>query len=139
MKRHPGVEAGGYLVKLVRDKIHVILGQPGTVTYRSDLTPEQHVALLRRKLVEEALEYAMDPSLNELAHVYEALRACALIDLKATMGDVGREADRELDLRGGFFDGNGMYAHHPWDEDPPEEEPAPSDDDIEDAERLFGR
>jgi predicted house-cleaning noncanonical NTP pyrophosphatase (MazG superfamily) len=110
MKRHPT----GYLVKLVRDRVALVLGESGTVTYRP-MSREQHVECLRAKLVEEAVEYLMKPSLRELAHVLAVAEALAEIDLGTTLGALHGEAVAEQRERGGFRDGIGMYATHPWD------------------------
>lgn len=108
-ERHPE----GYLVKLVRDDVATMLGGDGTVTYRA-MPPHEHGRRLAQKLVEEAAEYAVDPCLEELAHVYEA--ACALAELRhGGFGALVAETDQQRALRGGFDRGIGMYAIHPWD------------------------
>lgn len=92
------------------------MGGDGTVTYRP-MPHDEHVKRLRSKLVEEALEYALDPSLMELAHVYEAMVCLARVDLGGDLGEVSARATEERLLRGGFDEGVGMYALHPWDRD----------------------
>jgi predicted house-cleaning noncanonical NTP pyrophosphatase (MazG superfamily) len=110
VKVHPQ----GYLVKLVRDRVARALGGDGTVTYQP-MTHEEHVKRLRHKLVEEALEYAMEPSLEELAQVLEAVRAIANVDLGVGLPEVDAERERQWQERGGFVKGVGMYALHPFD------------------------
>jgi predicted house-cleaning noncanonical NTP pyrophosphatase (MazG superfamily) len=110
VKRHPN----GYLVKLVRDRLSDAMGGGGTVTYRP-MPHEEHVRRLRAKLLEEAVEYAIDPSLAELAHVYAAVAALAKVDLGTTLATVARHAYEDREERGGFDAGIGMYALHPWD------------------------
>lgn len=109
MKRHPT----GYLVKLVRDRVGEVLGV-GTVGYRS-MTHDEHVKRLRYKVLEEALEYATDQTLDELAQVYEAVRALARIAHGCEMADIEALADEQRAERGGFDEGIGMYAFHAWD------------------------
>jgi predicted house-cleaning noncanonical NTP pyrophosphatase (MazG superfamily) len=108
-ERHPE----GYLVKLVRDDVVAMLGGDGTVTYRP-MPPHEHARRLVQKLVEEAAEYAVDPCLEELAHVWEAIHAIA--ELKHGGYPVlYAEAQCQREQRGGFALGIGMYAIHPWD------------------------
>lgn len=96
-----------YPIKLVRD------GYRGCddfgLTFHACLDREQHVRLLRQKLIEEAAEYVADPSVGELANVYAVLRALAVVDLGSTpefVGGVELEQHRE---RGGFDQGTVMY------------------------------
>lgn len=105
----------GYLVKLVRDRVATTTGGDGTITYRP-MPTDEHVMRLRAKLIEEGAEYVVQPSLRELAHVWEAVQALAEIDLGVTMDHVVYEAMRERERRGAFDHGIGMYAHHPCDE-----------------------
>lgn len=95
------------LVKLVRDRVPQFLTDGG-VHYRR-MPREDHVRQLRAKLVEEALEYVLNPSLGELADVQEAVRALALVDLGLDASAVNREAHEKRTERGGFADGVGMY------------------------------
>lgn len=110
MKRHPD----GYLVKLVRDRVRKAVGGDGTVDYRR-LPPDEHVKRLRAKLAEEALEYALDPSLAELAHVMAVVEALAVVDLGVSTIEVEEQMLADYDERGGFLEGVGMYVTHPWD------------------------
>lgn len=95
------------LVKLVRDRIGQFLGD-SVVSYeqvpRSDL-PE----LLRAKLIEECVEYLLDPSAGELADILEVLHGLAVHDLRVDFCDVEDEMEAKLAERGGFQDGVGMY------------------------------
>jgi predicted house-cleaning noncanonical NTP pyrophosphatase (MazG superfamily) len=104
----------GYLVKLVRDRVASMLGGDGTLTYRP-MPHDEHVKRLRAKLLEEVVEYATDPSLAELAHVYEAVCALASIAHETDIDAVADAALAEHEVRGGFMQGIGMYALHPWD------------------------
>lgn len=110
MKTHPG----GYLVKLVRDRVADVLGGDGTVTYRR-MSREEHVERLRAKLIEEAAEYVTKPSLRELAHVLAVVWALARLDLGTTPAAVEEKMIEEAAERGGFENGVGMYVLHPYD------------------------
>lgn len=110
MKAHPE----GYLVKLVRDRVRQALGGDGTVTYRP-MPRDEHVKQLRRKLVEEAAEYALDPSIEELAQVLEVIDALRVVDLGVNPTELHRAQRRQREERGGLREGIGMYVHHPMD------------------------
>lgn len=110
MNRHPD----GYPVKLVRDLTKAALGGPGTTEYRQ-LPRYEHVKRLRQKLVEEAIEYALDPTVDELADVLEVVHALADVDLAAGLEPVLRAREARHRERGGFSRGVGMYVTHPWD------------------------
>lgn len=97
------------LVKIVRDRIgrH---SPDHTVTYEP-VSREQHVHGLRAKLVEEAVEYLLDPSVAELADVLAVVRALAIVDLGAgweavTIAELDKYGDR-----GGFEAGVGMFVN----------------------------
>jgi predicted house-cleaning noncanonical NTP pyrophosphatase (MazG superfamily) len=103
--------ANGYPIKLVRDHIGERLGGDGTLTY--ELADEQaHVALLRRKLIEEAIEYLTDPSVGELADVLEAVWSLAAVDLRAPFEVIEQRAKSKRIERGAFKRGVVMVAHH---------------------------
>lgn len=110
MKVHPD----GYRVKLVRDHVSEALGGDGTITYR-EMPREEHVEQLRKKLIEEAVEYVLDPSLDELSHVLEALQCLVTLDLEVDWEDLERRRYENAEERGGFTLGIGMYAYHPFD------------------------
>jgi predicted house-cleaning noncanonical NTP pyrophosphatase (MazG superfamily) len=97
------------LVKLVRDGIQAFLGGDVTIEY-TPLSEDEHRRALRRKLIEEGVEYMEDPCLGELADVYEAVRALAKRDLGLEMDDVIRLARIKRAERGGFDGGTGMFA-----------------------------
>lgn len=95
-----------YLVKVIRDKMGGLEG--GSLVY--DFVPQDEVKKdLRKKLVEEALEYILDPSLEELADVYEVVLALLDWDLKKTFADLEYVATAKAKERGGFTTGLGMY------------------------------
>jgi predicted house-cleaning noncanonical NTP pyrophosphatase (MazG superfamily) len=104
--------ANGYPVKLVRDYIGERLGGDGTITYELVADRAEHVALLRRKLVEEAVEYLTSPTADELADVFEVVAALAIVDLRITLGELTALANRKTMERGSFEDGVVMVAHH---------------------------
>lgn len=93
-------------VKLVRDRIGDLLPE-STVTY-APIDVEDHELLLQRKLREEAIEFADDPCVEELADVWQAM-----VDVVHVMGwsldEVNRVRVAKLNERGGFLEGTGMY------------------------------
>jgi predicted house-cleaning noncanonical NTP pyrophosphatase (MazG superfamily) len=94
-----------YLVKVIRDKMG---GLDRSLVY--DFVPQDEVKEdLRKKLVEEALEYILDPSLEELADVYEVVLALLDWDLKKTFADLKYVATAKTNALGGFTTGLGMY------------------------------
>lgn len=96
------------LVKLVRDRIHELL--PDHVEVRYDHVPAgELIGLMRRKLIEESLEYMLDPSVEEAADVLELLRTLVAKDLRVDWDEVERVADAKCEERGGFEEGMGMY------------------------------
>lgn len=96
------------LVKLVRDRVGELLPD-STVSYVPIESRAAATDMLRWKLVEEAIEYARNPSLGELADVWEALHALRIFDLKVSQVELEDEADAKRDERGGFDELVGMY------------------------------
>jgi predicted house-cleaning noncanonical NTP pyrophosphatase (MazG superfamily) len=97
------------LVKLVRDRVGEFLdGRNNSVVYmqmpRDDVVPE-----LRKKLLEECAEYLQNPSIQELADLYEVLMALAKLDLRVDWHEVLATAALKCAERGGLTNGAGMY------------------------------
>jgi predicted house-cleaning noncanonical NTP pyrophosphatase (MazG superfamily) len=97
------------LIKLVRDRIDEYVGDKHHNVMYQTLTKEAHVTELRKKLLEECAEYLLEPSLGELADIYEVLRALADVDLDISFSLVKIVADEKRAQRGGFIHGLGMY------------------------------
>jgi predicted house-cleaning noncanonical NTP pyrophosphatase (MazG superfamily) len=95
-------------IKLVRDRIGDHLEDDGRIVYKP-ITDEDVNELRRKKLVEEALEYLMDPSIEELADVLEALRACLMYEQEEPWAVLTAVAAEKREQRGGFDMGVGMY------------------------------
>ena len=96
------------LVKLVRDRVGEFIGSDGRATYEP-VDPDDHARLLRGKLIEEATEYLLDPSREELADVYQVVLDLAAVDLGIKHEDLERiRVDKAVD-RGGFREGVGMF------------------------------
>jgi predicted house-cleaning noncanonical NTP pyrophosphatase (MazG superfamily) len=96
----------GYVLKLVRDGY---LGRrsPG-LRFESVASRDEHVRLLRQKLIEEVGEYLTTPCAGELADVYAVLRALAEVDLGSSADVIGSLALEKHKARGGFEKGTVM-------------------------------
>lgn len=92
-----------YPIKLVRDKLEYAVGG-GNIVYE-EVDKDTHIRLLRRKLLEEAIEYMDDPSPSELADVMQVVRDLCVLDLKIELD--GLEVIRAVKQgrRGGFNQG----------------------------------
>lgn len=89
-------------VKIVRSRIGRFLVDQ---TVRYELArPEHRIEGLRRKLAEEAIEYLLDPTVGELADVYDVVRALARHDLGITMDDLMNVSLDKSAERGDFTD-----------------------------------
>jgi predicted house-cleaning noncanonical NTP pyrophosphatase (MazG superfamily) len=97
-----------YLVKLVRDRVGQFLGR-SEVTYERIGDDATWLKMLRMKLIEEAVEYALDPSIGEAGDVLDALKALADHDLNVRWEDVEIAAAIKTAERGAFNEGMGMY------------------------------
>lgn len=100
----------GYIVKLVRDRVGDRVGPARGFQYDRCLDRDQHSRLLRAKLLEEVGEYLLDPSIGELADVYEVVYALAIVDLGVDVVAVGHAARAKRLERGSFTDGTIMVA-----------------------------
>lgn len=99
------------LIKLVRDEIggHLSDHGGGRVRYGPITNKERYIKELRRKLMEEALEYLLDPCAEELIDVYEVVAALAQYDLELNMQELSDIARLKREDRGGFDHATGMY------------------------------
>lgn len=99
--------ASGRLIKLVRDNIDGL--QLPRVEFR-EMSEHAYAMWLRRKIVEEALEWSLEPSLEELGDLYEMIRACAYYYHDgAGMQQVAEAANAKAATYGGYWEGKGMY------------------------------
>ncbi len=94
------------LVKLVRNKTPQMVG-PGRILFK--LVPSQdYLRALEDKLVEEVMEYIRDPSVEELADIYEVITSLAHI----RHGGIPNVLDAMEDKRkrlGSLSNGVGLY------------------------------
>lgn len=98
-----------YLIKLVRDKMANLLAN-SRIEYKP--VPKKLAIQLRRdKLVEEAMEFWKNPSVNEAADVYQALTDCIRDLPDGTLHHVLEASLEKNAERGGFGDGIGMFAY----------------------------
>lgn len=100
------------LVKLVRDRVAQFINADVGVEYRPIEDKAVAIEELRKKLLEECAEYLMNPSIGELADIYEVIRALAIHDLGFENGlhDIATEAREKAAERGGFDMLTGMWA-----------------------------
>ena len=63
--------------KLVRDRIPEIIEESGDECVTEVLSDEEYLIKLDEKLSEEVAEYNESHSIEELADIYEVVRACA--------------------------------------------------------------
>ncbi|MCC2631340.1 MAG: phosphoribosyl-ATP pyrophosphohydrolase [Patescibacteria group bacterium] len=87
--------------KLVRDKIPQMIEADGQVAVVRVLDEKEYEDALNKKLLEEAAEFAADPSAEEAADVLEILGAClAMQGISREQVEAVRLQKREE--RGGF-------------------------------------
>lgn len=94
--------------KLVRDNIPAIIERAGEHALTRRASKTELLALLRQKVVEEALELHQSEDdaalVEEAADLFEVLRSIAYT-LDIRVDDIVAEADRKREQRGGFADG----------------------------------
>lgn len=98
------------LVKLVRDDVEKFCGGDTVVRYER-MSDAEFVEALRKKLIEEATEYLLDPSVGELADVAEVVEALMRHDQGIEPSVLREEMKRKRDHKGGFDEKLGMYLH----------------------------
>jgi diadenosine tetraphosphate (Ap4A) HIT family hydrolase/predicted house-cleaning noncanonical NTP pyrophosphatase (MazG superfamily) len=89
--------------KLVRDRIPELIRRRGSEPRIRQLSGDEFVTALGRKLIEEAEEVAAAPSVEELADVVEVVRALATA-LGLSLEDVEAIRQAKADARGAFKD-----------------------------------
>ncbi|MGP4029112.1 hypothetical protein [Actinomadura sp. 3N407] len=97
----PAKEAGGRAEKLVRDRIPEIVRAAGRLPEIRVAAPEEHGALLRAKLYEEAGEYVASGDPAELADLLEVVHALAALH-GITPGELEERRSAKAAERGGF-------------------------------------
>jgi len=90
--------------KLVRDKIADIVNQAGKMPVIRIAAGEELAALMKKKLMEEVLEYLNTGQPEELADILEVLRALA-VGHDMSWSDVETETFSKREKRGGFDKG----------------------------------
>ena len=87
--------------KLVRDRIPEIIRKSGAECKTEILTDESYLMMLEAKLDEELAEYHKDQNIEELADIYEVIRALA--EAKGyTVDDLESVRAKKYEERGGF-------------------------------------
>lgn len=111
------------LVKLVRSNVAKYLG--GDVQVKYEHIPEEHyVGELRKKLIEEAVEYALDPCVEELVDVCEVIESLRRYDLAVTPESFDVAVKAKRTERGGFDAAMGMYLNVAGEHEDRQAEPA---------------
>ncbi len=87
--------------KLVRDRIPAMIKEAGGVAHTRILSHDEYIPMLDRKLDEELAEYHADGSLEELADLYEVIRAVT-VARGYTLEDLEAVRVRKHNARGGF-------------------------------------
>ena len=89
-------------MKLVRDFIPEIIEKSGQwCLTRTAADKEEHLSLLREKIIEETDEFIEDPSLEEAADMLEVLMTfCSIYGFH--LDDVIKAAKKKSAARGGF-------------------------------------
>ena len=92
-------------MKLVRDHIPNIIEEDGSwCLTRRVHGVDEHIILLREKMIEETDEFIRDPSYEEAADMLEVLKAfCHLHNLEFDV--VLSVATSKQETRGGFYNG----------------------------------
>jgi len=92
-------------MKLVRDNIPEIIEEDGKwCLTRRVHGVDEHIIMLREKMIEETDEFIRDPSYEEAADMLEVLKAfCYLHDLE--FDAVINTATNKQETHGGFFSG----------------------------------
>lgn len=97
-------------IKLVRDRIPQFVGD-STIVYEPVGDRAKIVDALRKKLVEEAIEFLVNPSTEELGDVKDVVEALERYDPAVSADMVERYRSNKEDERGVFDDGLGMYIY----------------------------
>ncbi len=89
--------------KLVRDKIPQIILRSGGKAEYYNLTDEEYLTELDKKLIEEVMEYQQDKNLEEMADILEVL--FALSEARGySIDKLMKKREEKALARGGFAD-----------------------------------
>jgi len=97
------------LIKLVRDRVDQFRTDDDRIVFEKLPSHQDHTAELRKKLMEEATEYLVDPCKEELADVLQVVMDIADHDLCCGYYEIEAIRVRKEQERGGFEEGIGMY------------------------------
>ena len=87
--------------KLVRDKIPEMIEKDGKSCVCSELSNEDYITMLDRKLTEELAEYQESKSMEELADLLEVMAAVA-VARGSSLDEVETIRKKKKEMRGGF-------------------------------------
>ncbi|MFI0373517.1 hypothetical protein ACH35V_37145 [Actinomadura sp. 1N219] len=98
---HHGKEGTGHAEKLVRDRIPEIIRKDGRRPETRVAGPDEHAALLRAKLYEEAGEYVASGDPGELSDLLEVVHALAAVH-GISPEELEEQRSAKAVIRGGF-------------------------------------
>ncbi|TMQ91133.1 hypothetical protein ETD83_32395 [Actinomadura soli] len=98
---HRTKDGAGHAEKLVRDRIPEIIQEDGRLPETRVAGPDEHAALLRAKLYEEAGEYVASGDPGELSDLLEVVHALAALH-GLTPGELEEQRSAKAAMRGGF-------------------------------------
>lgn len=91
--------------KLVRDSIPKIISESGKIAVCRNLSQEQYIEELDKKLNEECAEYQADKSIDELADILEVIHA--IVEARGySIAELEKVRSEKADKCGKFKDRN---------------------------------
>ena len=91
--------------KLVRDSIPKIISESGKIAVCRNLSQEEYIIELDKKLNEECAEYQADKSIDELADILEVIHA--IVEARGySITKLEKVRSEKADKRGKFKDRN---------------------------------
>jgi predicted house-cleaning noncanonical NTP pyrophosphatase (MazG superfamily) len=100
------------LIKLVRDNHSAIHGDVAAVEFK-EMEDDEYWLQLQRKLLEEATEFVLEPSLEELGDVMDVIDAIIFHYYNEEIDEFNRLRLWKHNKYGGFYKGVGMYGSTP--------------------------
>lgn len=73
-----------------------------------NISHDEHVDKLRDKLIEEAVEYIKNPSVESLIDVYDVIEAIAKVDLGTDLNEINSAAEEKRAIYGDYITPNAI-------------------------------